>query len=115
MCRFLQPFPLLPCATHAASHHDSRARQPPHHAPLAPHLAAAADVCDGEDEASVQQAEAVGRKVRVVADLVGSVAVEQARVRAVQLGQASTIDQGDGDLIDGGGGDVAGVAARRSA
>ena len=51
--------------------------------PLLSHLAAAANVCDRDDEAAIEQADAVRREGRVVGDAVRAVSAKQERTAAV--------------------------------
>ena len=69
--------------------------------PEAAHLAAAADVGDGKHKAAVDEREAHGGEVGVVADLVGSVAVEHQRVAAVELHEVRAVHEAYGDLREG--------------
>mmetsp|Transcript_29657 Transcript_29657/g.53120 ORF Transcript_29657/g.53120 Transcript_29657/m.53120 type:complete len:297 (-) Transcript_29657:758-1648(-) len=63
--------------------------------PETAHFAATADVGHRKDEAAVDEGEAGGGEVGVVADLIGAVAVEQHRVATVQLHQILAVHQTD--------------------
>ena len=55
-------------------------------------LGAAADVRDGEDEAAIEQAQAIGRKSRIDAVAVRAVAIEQQGTGSVPF-ESLAIDQ----------------------
>src|SRR5580698_4821876 len=66
--------------------------QPAMIVPELAHLGSAADVCDGEDDPSIDQAQAIGRKPWIDAVAVRAVTIEQQGTHPIEL-EALAIDQ----------------------